>query len=89
MANLISETIVAEAEAFSKESPFQAIKTFVRSGNPAKEILKLAREMNADIIMMGHDQRGRLGGILKGSVAEKVQRKAHCPVIIYCLPKSD
>lgn len=88
LATVISDTIVAEAAAYSKESPFLSIKTFVRSGSPAKAILKVAQEQNADIILMGHDQQNRFEEILKGSVAEKVQRKARCPVLIYSMPKS-
>lgn len=87
VSRLVSETIVEEAAAFSSESPFRAIKTFVRSGDPADAILNVAAQFNVDIIMMGHDQQGRIEGLLKGSVAEKVQRKATCPVLIYCLPK--
>ncbi len=88
VARTVAESIVEQAKAYSATKPFKAIKTFVRSGDPAKAILDVAKENAADIIIMGHDQQGRVESLFKGSVAEKVQRDADCPVLIYCLPKS-
>ena len=89
LASALAEHTVAEAEAYSKESSARAVKTFVRSGDVAEEIVDVARENDADIIIMGHDRRGRLESLIKGSVAEKVERTAPCPCLIYCLPKQD
>ena len=88
LASALAEHTVAEAEAYSKESSAKAVKTFVRSGDVAEEIVDVARKNNADIIIMGHDRRGRLESLIKGSVAEKVERTAPCPCLIYCLPGS-
>ncbi len=87
LSNAIADHIVAEAEAYSKDSAAKAIKTFVRSGDVAEEILNVAQSNDADYIIMGHDQRGRLESLIKGSVAEKVVRDATCPCLVYCLPK--
>lgn len=88
LGNAVAESIVEQAKAYSGSKPFKAIKTFVRSGDPAKAILDVAKENAADIVIMGHDQQGRVESLFKGSVAEKVQRDANCPVLVYCLPKS-
>ena len=87
LATTVADAIVAEAEAYTKESAAKAIKTFVRSGDVAQEILSIAKEHEVDLIVMGHDQQGRLESLIKGSVAEKVERDASCPCLIYCLPK--
>lgn len=87
VANAVAENIVAQAEAFSKDSGAKAIKTFVRSGDVATAIIETAESENADLIIMGHDQRGLLESLIKGSVAEKVVRKASCPCLVYSLPK--
>ena len=87
LATAIADRIVAEAEAFSKDSAAKAIKTFVRSGDVAEEILDVAKSNDADLIIMGHDQLGQLQSLIKGSVAEQVERDASCPVLVYCLPK--
>lgn len=50
-------------------------------GRPASEIAALARRCDADLVVMGtHGRRGVSHAIL-GSVAEKVLRTAHCPVL--------
>ncbi|MCX7590662.1 MAG: universal stress protein [Kiritimatiellae bacterium] len=52
-------------------------------GKPDQQILEFAREKNVDLIVLGREGHGRmLGRIFFGSVAEKVVRKAECPVLV-------
>lgn len=53
----------------------------LRMGNPFVEIVKYAEESEADLIVVGTHGRGGLGHLLLGSVAEKVVRRAKCPVL--------
>jgi nucleotide-binding universal stress UspA family protein len=50
-------------------------------GDPVAEIVRVAREEAADLIVMGTHGRAALEHALLGSVAEKVVRKAPCPVL--------
>lgn len=50
-------------------------------GHPADTIVRLAREGNADLIVMATHGRTGLGHLVLGSVAEKVVRLAPCPVL--------
>ncbi|GIW80871.1 MAG: universal stress protein UspA [Gemmatales bacterium] len=50
-------------------------------GDPAGEILRVAEETSADLIVMGTHGRTGLSRALMGSVAETVLRKAGCPVL--------
>lgn len=52
-----------------------------RFGTPFVEIIKYAREHSADLIVLGTHGRSGLQHALLGSAAEKVVRKAPCPVL--------
>jgi nucleotide-binding universal stress UspA family protein len=53
----------------------------IRSGDPAQEILQLATDLVADVIVVGSHQRSGLQRLILGSVAERVLHHAHCPVL--------
>ena len=50
-------------------------------GNPAEEIVRIARKEHVDLIVMGTHGRSGLGRLVMGSVAESVLRQAPCPVM--------
>ena len=54
----------------------------VRSGDAAREITVLARELEADLIVVGTHARTGLGRVLMGSLAENITRHAPCSVLI-------
>lgn len=56
----------------------------LREGTPAAQIVELARERGADLIVMGTRGMGRIARLLLGSTAEAVIRAAPCPVITVC-----
>jgi nucleotide-binding universal stress UspA family protein len=55
-------------------------KAVVR-GVPFVEIIKTAKEKNADLIVIGTHGRTGIDHMLFGSTAEKVVRKSYCPVL--------
>lgn len=64
-----------------------AITPKVRQGVEFREIIDAAREAGADMIVMGTHGRTGLAHALIGSVAEKVVRRALCPVLTVKHPK--
>jgi nucleotide-binding universal stress UspA family protein len=52
-----------------------------REGDPSQEILRMAGEIDCDLIAMGTHGLTGLRGLLAGSVAIAVLRGAHCPVL--------
>ena len=78
-----------EAEAFLKERAEQlgadggkVAETHLKSGEPDKEILRLAEELGAGLIVIGSRGLGAVSRALMGSVSESVVRHAHCPVFV-------
>jgi len=53
------------------------------TGDPASEIVALAKDEKADLIVMGTHGRTGLGRLLMGSTAEAVVRRAPCPVFTF------
>jgi nucleotide-binding universal stress UspA family protein len=51
-------------------------------GDPTEAILKAAAARRADVIVVGRRGRGRLAGLLLGSVSQKLASLAPCPVIV-------
>jgi nucleotide-binding universal stress UspA family protein len=54
----------------------------LRLGRADEEIVDLAQNIGAGMIVMGSRGRGRIRRALMGSVSESVVRHAHCPVTI-------
>ncbi|MBI5968141.1 MAG: universal stress protein [Deltaproteobacteria bacterium] len=57
------------------------VEEILKIGNPFLEILKIAKEKEVDLIVMGTHGRTGLAHVFIGSVAEKVVHHAHCPVL--------
>jgi nucleotide-binding universal stress UspA family protein len=58
-----------------------AVQTVVREGHPSEEILKAAKELEANMIIIG--SRGmRRHSLLMGSVSREIANRAEIPVLI-------
>lgn len=51
-------------------------------GKPAPEIVRVATKRGVDQIVMGTHGRGALGGLLIGSVAQRVLHLASVPLLL-------
>lgn len=52
-------------------------------GDPAGEIVRIAEDEKAEMIVLGTHGRTGMTRLLMGSVAEAVVRRAPCPVLVY------
>ncbi len=59
----------------------EVVTTFLE-GSPFVEIVRYAREQKIDLVVIATHGRTGLKHVLFGSVAEKVVRKAPCPVLV-------
>lgn len=58
-----------------------SVTLVMRKGSPFVEIIRYARDQKMDLIVQGTHGRGVVAHVLLGNVAEKVVRKAPCPVL--------
>jgi nucleotide-binding universal stress UspA family protein len=63
--------------------PADKLHTVFKIGHPVEELLKIAINENADLMVMGIKGRSDLEHILMGSVAEKVFRRSPIPILSY------
>lgn len=75
------EAMVSEAATLAREAGAASVETQVLQGVPASGIGEHAEQEGFDLIVMGSHGRTGLGRALMGSIAEKVVRTAHCPVL--------
>lgn len=54
----------------------------VAQGTPFVEVVRYARDNATDLVVLGTHGRGAIAHMLLGSVAERVVRKAPCPVLV-------
>jgi nucleotide-binding universal stress UspA family protein len=57
-------------------------QTHIRYGSPDREIVELAEEIGAGLIVIGSRGLGAMKRALMGSVSDSVVRHAHCPVTV-------
>ena len=63
-------------------STFRPENCHIRGGRPYEEIVRLAREIDADLIVLATRGYSGLKHLLLGSSAERVVRNAPCPVLV-------
>ena len=54
----------------------------IREGDPAAEIVAHAREIKADLVVLGHSDRGRLSRWFAGSTANTLLQYLPCSLLI-------
>ena len=72
----------ASLEDLAPEIESPKVFAHIRFGDPAVEIVRLALEVRADLVISGiHGKRG-VKRLIEGSVAERIVRLAPCPVLV-------
>jgi len=65
-----------------KEAGGQIAQAHAKFGRPHAEIVHLAEELDAGIVVVGRRGEGGVRKALLGSVSDSVVRHAHCPVLV-------
>jgi len=77
----LTDLLTAKLEEMNITTPVH-FYVHARIGKPATEILALAHEVGADLIVVGSKGLAGVERFVLGSVAEKVVREAHCAVVV-------
>jgi nucleotide-binding universal stress UspA family protein len=90
----VYETEQAELEKRLREAADQVpddlpVTTRLLDGDPARELVRAARDGEHDLIVMGSRGRGRVTTAVLGSVSNHVMREAGVPVIVIHQPARD
>ena len=77
-----SQTLLDEQADEMRDAGAKIAKRQLRNGRPEQEIVALAEELEAGLIVMGGRGLSRMKRALMGSVSDSVVRNAHCPVLV-------
>ena len=58
------------------------IKNVIRAGNVTEEILKVAEEEQADLMILGCNNKVGFDRLISGSVSKDVERKTNIPIMV-------
>lgn len=76
-AESAADTVAAEFEGWGPR-----VHKRIRSGSPATEIIKAAKQLGAGLVVVASGGRGISDTVLVGSTAQRVQHYAPCPVLV-------
>ena len=77
----LDQALLEARGELARIAPDVSVDSVLLQGAPFAEIVRHAREKSFDLIVIGTHGRTGLKHALLGSVAEKVVRKSHCPVL--------
>lgn len=86
MAALLEESRAAQKKGLAEWKAAideqVASRTIARSGHPYHEIIAVAEELDADLIVISTHGRTGFARAIMGSTTERVVRLANCPVLV-------
>ncbi len=77
-----ARTILEAAARTAREACTRPIRVHITVGVAWKEVVRVGRELEADLVVVGTHDRGGLAHALLGSVAEQIVRHASCPAVL-------
>ena len=63
------------------------VRGLVRGNEPAEDVVDVAEENNAELIVIGLRRRSPVGKLIMGSNAQRILLDAECPVLAVKKPR--
>ncbi|MHB1205151.1 MAG: universal stress protein [Rhodospirillaceae bacterium] len=80
--DLVTNTILQQAKQRASRHGVPSVDDQQCGGDPAETIIETARRLRVDVIVVGRRGRGRIAGLLLGSVSQKLVSLAPCAVMV-------
>ncbi len=77
-----AEKVLAHYKRECEGSGSTNVRTMVREGHPSEEILRVAGEEGADLIIVGCSGKSRLERYITGCASKDIEKRAKVPVLI-------
>ena len=77
----VGERVISHARARAGAKGARSVQTLLEDGDPADTILRLAKSLHVDTIVLGSRGLGNVKGLLMGSVSHKVAHLAECTCV--------
>lgn len=74
--------VQAKTRATELGVPADKVRAFVKGGRPSRTIVRFARKLECDLVVIGAQGTNGDKSLLLGSVAQRVAGSAHCPVLV-------
>lgn len=83
-------TALAELRVLTEEARARLgnVHEHVAVGKPADELLRVAHQLGADLLVIGSHGHDPIAHLFVGSVAERIVRNATCAVVVVRVPKA-
>jgi len=83
------QTYLAEAQKILADAGVHDVELVLKEGNPAAEICKVAKEINAQLLVIGAQGRSAVQHFLMGSVSTKIATHAPCSTVVVKVDKGN
>ena len=82
VADGIADLITERGASFAKDQHIAEVLTLVRSGDPGDRIVEVARQHDAELVVIASRGKSGLDALFDPSVADSVRKRVSCPCLV-------